>query len=433
MRYQRPRGTQDILPDQIAEWRRVEEAFRDVCRRFCYQEIRTPIFEDTDLFIRSVGEETDIVSKEMYTFQDRGGRSLTLRPEGTAPVVRAFLENNLQGADRERIVKLFYIAPVFRYDRPQAGRYRQHHQAGVEALGSQAPALDAEVIHLALTFYAAVGIKEVRVLLNSVGCPVCRPAYVQLLRSWLAARASRLCADCVRRHETNPLRVLDCKEPECATLVGQAPKMLDALCPECAEHFAGVKAHLDLLSIGYEIEPRIVRGLDYYTKTAFEFVSTGLGAQDAIGGGGRYDGLVEQCGGPPTPGVGLGMGVERVLLVRQGLGLAVQPPAPWVCVVAMDDEAWPDAFRLVRELREGRFAADADHRRRSANAQMRWAARTGCMFAVFVGSAFLRGRDVSASGDWSVNIKDLRTGQDYLNLPRSQLEDWLVASGADGR
>ena len=286
MKYKRPRGTQDILPDQAAEWQFAEATFRWLCELYGYREIRTPLFEDTDLFVRSVGEETDIVSKEMYTFTDRGGRSLTLRPEGTAPVVRAFIENNLQGADRNRIVKLYYIAPVFRYDRPQAGRYRQHHQAGVEALGSSSPAIDAEVIALAMAFYRQMGIENAQLLLNSVGCPVCRPQYIEQLRKFLAENLEHLCADCRRRYETNPLRVLDCKNESCQPVLAQAPKMLDYLCEECSVHFSAVQEHLKALDIAYTIEPRIVRGLDYYTKTAFEFVSAGLGAQDAIGGGG---------------------------------------------------------------------------------------------------------------------------------------------------
>ncbi|MGD9518858.1 MAG: histidine--tRNA ligase [Armatimonadota bacterium] len=404
MRYQRPRGTQDILPDQMPEWLLAENTFRRLCHSFGYGEIRTPIFEDTDLFVRSVGEDTDIVSKEMYTFEDRGGRSLTLRPEGTAPVVRAFIEDNLQGPDRERIVKLCYIAPIFRYDRPQAGRYRQHHQAGVEALGSMAPGLDAEVIHLAMTLYTALGITKVSLLINSVGCPVCRPVYVVKLREFLAGSREELCDDCRRRYETNTLRVLDCKVESCRRLTDGAPKQVDELCDECAEHFAAVQEHLKVLGIGFELQPRIVRGLDYYTKTAFEFVSTGLGSQDAIGGGGRYDGLVEQCGGPPTPAVGLGIGLERVLLARRALGQAAsQEPREGVFVVAVGDEAWLPAFALSGELRAAGITADLDYRRRSLRAQMRHADAAGFRWAAILGEEEL------AKG--TVALRDLASGE----------------------
>ncbi len=417
MRYKRPRGTQDILPDQIPEWRLAEDTFREICRRFRYSEIRTPIFEDTDLFIRSVGEETDIVSKEMYTFTDRGGRSLTLRPEGTAPVIRAFLENNLQGQDRQRLVKLFYIAPVFRYDRPQAGRYRQHHQAGAEAIGSQNPAVDAEVIHLALTFYRAMGIEQVRLLLNSVGCPKCRPVYIQKLREFLAAHLDELCEDCRRRYERNPLRVLDCKNEGCRTALKDAPVMLDLLCDECAEHFAGVKQHLDALGIGYEIDPHIVRGLDYYTKTAFEFVSVGLGAQDAIGGGGRYDGLVEECGGPPTPGVGFGIGIERVLLVRQALGLvADERPREGVLVVALGPEQWLEGYKLTARLREAGVAAEIDYRQRSLRAQLRFADSGGFKWAAILGE------DELTAGE--VTVRDMDTGEQQ-RVKIDKLAEWI--------
>jgi len=412
LRYKRPRGTQDVLPDQVPEWRLAEETFRRIADSFGYAEIRTPIFEDTELFIRSVGAETDIVSKEMYTFHDRGGRSLTLRPEGTAPVVRAFLENNLQGTDRGKVVKLFYIAPVFRYDRPQAGRYRQHHQAGIEALGSSSPALDAEVMHLAWVFYNALGLEKPALLLNSVGCPVCRPAYIEKLRGYLAGRVGELCADCQRRYEANALRILDCKNPTCRTATEEAPRMIDALCPECAAHFAEVREALETIGIPYRLEPRIVRGLDYYTKTAFEFVASGLGAQDALGGGGRYDGLVEACGGPPTPAVGLGIGLERVLLARQALGLSVNaPPRRGVFVVGLGQAAVRWAVGFCARLRVAGVRADLDYRSRSLRAQLRYADATGFRYAAIVGDEELsRGevtiRDLQAASQETVQVDE---------------------------
>ncbi|MCD6361823.1 MAG: histidine--tRNA ligase [Armatimonadetes bacterium] len=386
MKYRRPKGTFDILPDDAPRWRAVESAFRDICARYGYGEIRTPIFEDTDLFIRSVGEETDIVSKEMYTFEDKGGRSQTLRAEGTAPTVRAFIEENLQGQDPERLVRLYYLAPIFRYDRPQAGRYRQHHQAGIEALGSMNPAVDAEIIDLALVFYRALGIEGTRLLINSVGCPRCAPAYVETLKAALSQHADELCGDCRRRLETNPLRVLDCKKETCREITAAAPTMLDALCDECAEHFAGFRRSLDTLGIAYEIDPRIVRGLDYYTKTAFELRHDALGAQDSIGGGGRYDGLVEQCGGKPTPGVGMGMGIERILLVREALGVTdTAPEREGVFVVTLGDEAWEPGYRLVHDLRAAGLHADIDYRRRSMRAQLRHADKEGFARAIIIG------------------------------------------------
>jgi histidyl-tRNA synthetase len=404
MRYQRPKGTQDILPDVAPRWRMVESTFRDVCRRYDFGEIRTPIFEDTDLFVRSVGAETDIVAKEMYTFEDKGGRSQTLRAEGTAPTVRAFLEENLQGQDRERLVKLYYIAPIFRQDKPQAGRYRQHHQAGIEAIGSPEPAVDAEVISLALTFFEELGIKGTRLLINSVGCPACAPTLVDELKASVADSVSAMCRDCQRRYETNTLRLLDCKNEVCRQVTDGAPKMLDLLCGECEAHFDGLREHLEALDIAYEIDPRIVRGLDYYTKTAFEFRHDALGAQDSIGGGGRYDGLVEQCGGPSIPGVGLGTGIERILLVREALGLTdEEQPREGSFIVAIGDEAWLPAYRLLHDLRRAGVKAEIDYRRRSMRAQMRYADAQGYLNAVLIGG------DEIAKG--VATVRDMLSGE----------------------
>jgi histidyl-tRNA synthetase len=414
MKYRRPRGLQDILPDKVAQWRLAEGTFREVCRRYRYEEIRTPIFEETELFTRAVGEETDIVSKEMYTFEDRSGHSLTLRAEGTAPTIRAYLENNLRGQDRERLVRLFYIGPIFRYDRPQAGRYRQHHQCGLEALGSANPAVDAEVIDLALSFYAALGIKNVELRLNSVGCPQCAPEYTKALQDHVRPRLEEMCEDCRRRFDANPLRMLDCKVERCREITDGAPKMTDVLCEDCAQHFAAVQRHLDTLGIAFTLDPRIVRGLDYYTKTAFEFkVSVGLGAQDVIGGGGRYDGLVEQCGGPATPGVGIGMGLERILLVREALGLlAEEDLRHGVLVVTLGDAAWEAGVRLVSELRDADIEADLDYRQRSMKSQLRFADNERFAQAVIVGE------DELARG--VVALRDLATSEQQ-EVARNQL------------
>jgi histidyl-tRNA synthetase len=409
MRYHRPRGVNDITPAEVGRWQRAEAAYRALCRAYRYEEIRTPLFEQTELFLRAVGEETDIVSKEMYTFEDRGGRSLTLRPEGTAPVVRAFLEDNLQGQDRERLVKLFYIAPIFRYDRPQAGRYRQHHQCGAEALGSQNPAVDAEIISLALGFFQALGINQVKLLLNSVGCPACRPQHLERLKAQVAPRLTEMCEDCQRRYAENPLRLLDCKSPTCREITAGAPSAVELLCPECAEHFLGVQSALQSLEIPFTLEPRIVRGLDYYTKTAFEFTAPGLGAsQDSIGGGGRYDGLVEQCGGPPTPAVGIGIGLERVLIAQQAAlsgsaGILPAPEREGVLIVALTDASWPPALSLCEHLRSLGTPAELDYRRRSLRAQLRFADAENFRYAAIIGE-----EEVNQD---SVTWRDLETGE----------------------
>ena len=414
MKYTRPRGLQDILPDKVARWQHAESTFRETCHRYRYQEIRTPIFEDTNLFTRAVGEETDIVSKEMYTFEDRSGHSLTLRAEGTAPAVRAYIENNLWGQDRERLVKLYYIGPIFRYDRPQAGRYRQHHQCGIEAIGSANPAVDAEVIDLALGFYGALGIGEVELRLNSVGCPDCAPGYLEALKEAVRPHIGEMCGDCQRRFDANPMRILDCKNEVCKSVTEQAPKMLSILCDDCSRHFSGVCRHLAALRIEYVIDPRIVRGLDYYTKTAFEFKATGLGAQDSIGGGGRYDGLVEQCGGRATPGVGLGMGLERILLVRESMESGEETtPRHGTMIVALGERAWDQGVELAGALRDAGLEVDLDYRQRSLRAQLRAADADGFAHAVILGDDELdRGvatlRDMESSEQTEVPLEQLQ-------------------------
>lgn len=416
------RGTRDLLPPETALWNRIEATARAVFARYNFGEIRTPVFEDTALFARGVGEETDIVSKEMYTFEDRSGHSLTLRAEGTAPTIRAYLENNLRGQDRERLVKLYYIGPIFRYDRPQAGRYRQHHQCGLEALGSANPAVDAEVICLAMSFYRALGIEQVELRLNSVGCPACAPAYAQALREAVRPRLAELCDDCSRRFDTNPLRLLDCKVETCKAIMDGAPMMLEMLCEECGTHFAAVQGHLKALGVPYVIDPRIVRGLDYYTKTAFEFRAAGLGAQDSIGGGGRYDGLVEQCGGPPTPGVGIGMGLERILLVRQASGLAdVAPARSGVLVVTLGEPAWEEGLRVAASLRDAGLEADLDYRRRSLKAQLRFAHSEGFAWAVILGEEELS-RGV-------VSLRNMDNSEQTEVAREGLLETLMVAMG----
>jgi histidyl-tRNA synthetase len=392
-----------VLPGDAREWQFAEARFREVCRRYGYEEVRTPAFEHTELFVRSVGEETDIVRKEMYTFEDRSGRSLTLRAEGTAPTVRAYIEHTLGGRD-SGLVKVYYIAPIFRYDRPQKGRYRQHHQCGMEAIGSRDPALDAEIIDVALAWWRELGIGGCRVLLNSVGCEQCRPAYREKLRAAIAPLLPQLCADCRRRYETNILRVLDCKEEQCRRATADVPLMLDHLCGECAEHFAGVREALEAMGVQYEISPRIVRGLDYYTKTAFEVAHDALGAQDVLGGGGRYDGLAEELGGKPAPGVGAGLGLERALLVRETLGLRVAGDEQGGCfVAALGAAARRKGLGLLTMLRQAGVRADIDHADRSLKAQLRYADAHGYPYVAILGE------DELARG--VVSLRHMDTGE----------------------
>src|SRR5882762_9433160 len=406
MKFQVPRGTRDILPGEVERWHWLEARAREAMSLHGYREVRTPLFEATDLFVRSVGESTDIVRKELYTFQDRKGRSLTLRPEGTAPLVRAYLEN--PDLRTESPTRLYYMGPMFRYERPQAGRYRQFWQIGAELLGSAKPEADAEMIDLFRAVMFDVGLKDVTVLVNSLGDAVCRPRYREAIREYFKKHEENLCGDCKERLSTNPLRILDCKVPSCAPVIAGAPSVLDSLCPECAEHFEAVKRALTGLGIRYEIAPRLVRGLDYYTRTVFEIHAAGLGAQSAVGGGGRYDQLVKDFGGPDTPAIGFSIGMERLLLSIGESG-APPPPGPDVCVIALQPGAQIEAQALARLLRgqledpETRkpLRVTVDVAGRSANAQMKWASKTGARWAVFVpkGADGYAVRDMAAGKD----------------------------------
>ncbi len=381
-RYQSVKGTRDILPEESRRWREVERRIRDAMRIYRYEEIRTPVFEETALFVRSIGEETDIVGKEMYTFRDKGETSLTLRPEMTASVVRAYVQHHL--AEQAPLAKLYYIAPMFRQERPQAGRLRQFHQFGMESIGSGDPACDAEIIALAARIYRSLDL-PFRIRLNSVGDERCRPAYRNALKEFLRSREGELSPDSRRRLETNVLRVLDSKEEADRRVAGEAPALADYLCDECAAHFSRVRAALDGLGIPYDVDHRLVRGLDYYTKTAFEFVSSSLGAQDALGGGGRYDALVEELGGRPTPAVGFAAGIERLLIVLEKAGFPFPSEAPLCYGIGLDAESRGRIFRTVQELREAGFAAEMDYLDRSFKAQMREANKLGARYAVIVG------------------------------------------------
>jgi len=409
--YVAPRGTNDVLPSESPKWEYVEDKFRKTCRLFGYKELRTPTFEYTDLFTRNLGETTDVVSKEMYTFQDRGGRSITLRPEGTAPAVRAYVQHNL-GASLP-VNKIYYIGRIFRYERPQAGRYREHTQLGIEALGSIDPAIDAEVISLAVCFYRNIGLEEFELKINSIGCPECRPKYRQALVDFAKDRLERLCPSCVRRYEQNPMRMLDCKEQNCQSALVDAPKLIDYLGPECKDHFEKVQSYLRDLDIPFVIDPKLVRGFDYYTKTAFEFVSGKLGAQNALGGGGRYDNLVEEIGGSPTPAVGFGLGLERLMLTLESLGIELPVEMGITAFIAsMGEKAHMAAVKLAYELRNKGVSVDMDYTGRSLKAQMKIADKLGAKYAIILGEDELARqaatvRNMASSEQRTVSLSEL--------------------------
>ena len=400
------KGTHDILPDEIPAWHRIERAAHDLFRRYGYREIRTPVFEDTELFARGIGAETDIVSKEMYTFPDRDGSSLTLRPEATAGIVRSVIENNLMNADPA--LKVYALGPMFRRERPQKGRYRQFHQVDVEAFGIKAPSIDVEIIEMALAYLEACGLVQWELVINSVGDAKCRPAYVETLRTALRRHAERLCADCQRRIETNPLRVLDCKVPEDQPIIETLPKISDHLCPDCRDHFAEVTRELDLLGVPYQRSHRLVRGLDYYVRTTFEVVSRDLGAQNSILGGGRYDGLVLDLGGPDIPGIGFALGMERLVMT---IPPQHAEPRCAVFLAPLAAGALDHALRLQRELRDARVTVLMDHEGRGLKAQMKRADKLGARYVAIMGE------DELARQQWTV--RDMKEStQETLSLDR---------------
>lgn len=378
------RGTQDILPEDAYKWNYMESVIRQLCGSYGYGEIRTPMFEATELFQRGIGDTTDVVTKEMYTFTDRGGRSITLRPENTASAVRAYLEHKLYGD--QQVHKLFYIGSMFRYDRPQAGRYREFHQFGVEVLGADSPAADAEAISLAYNLFQKLGLKDLVLHVNSIGCSKCRPVYRQKLIEYFHEREESLCDVCKERLEKNPLRVLDCKEEGCREASKDAPKITDYLCEECQAKFEALQKYLTALGISYELDPQLVRGLDYYTNTAFEIQYTPLGAQSAICGGGRYDGLVEEIGGPHTPSVGFAVGLERLLLALEMQNLIPAPVKPrHVYIAALGDNAVAEGLKIQQQLRAEGVRADMDLQGRSLKGQMKQAGRSGADYTVIIG------------------------------------------------
>jgi len=398
-----PRGTQDVLPEEVYKWRHVEHVARSVARDFGFMEIRFPTFEHTELFLRGVGDTTDVVQKEMYTFLDKGGRSVSLRPEGTASVVRSYLEHSLYAGGLP--VKVFYIAPNFRYEKPQAGRLREHHQFGVECFGAQGPEADAEVIGLAAVYIARLGLRQVSLELNSIGCPECRPRFHDALRAYFQARESELCGTCKDRLSRNPLRILDCKNEVCAQIAKDAPVVTDYLCADCGAHLADVTRYLAAMGISCRLNPRIVRGLDYYTRTVFEFVSAQIGAQGTILGGGRYDGLVSALGGSPTAGLGFGSGIERMLLTMEAEGAAIPEPAGFdLFVAALGGAADEAAQVLVHALRQRGVSAQRDLTGRGLKAQMKYANRIRARYSMVLGENEL------ATG--TANLKDMSTGKE---------------------
>jgi histidyl-tRNA synthetase len=398
-----PKGTYDVLPDDQPLRRWVVGTAEKVFERYGYRRVDTPAFEETRLFSRGVGESTDIVRKEMYTFDDLGGRSMTLRPEGTAPVARAYVEHGMHTLSQP--VKLYYHSPMFRYESPQAGRYRQHHQLGIEAIGSEAPELDAEVIGVLAALYRELGLKDIDLRINSMGCPACRPAYSKVLRDFLTAHAGEFCRECNERAQLNPLRVYDCKVESCRSALLEAPRLPDHLCEACAEHHQRVQHCLDMQRIAYSSDHTLVRGMDYYTRTTFEFVSSLLGAQSGVGGGGRYDHLIEAIGGPPVTGVGFGTGMERILLAISRSGIKGPPgDHPDVYLVALTSEAREEVFALAHELRVLGIGADLDYMARSGKGQMKQAGRSGARYAFIVGEQEI--------ADHSVTVRHLQSGDE---------------------
>ena len=409
-----PKGANDIMSDAIGQWNYIEEVIRNLMTVYNYEEIRTPIFEHTELFLRGIGDTTDIVDKEMYTFLDKGNRSVTLRPEGTASVARAFVEHHMYA--NHLPAKYYYMGPMFRYSRPQAGRYRQFHQFGVEVLGSVDPNLDGEVIGLAMDFFNRLGIEDLTLLINSVGCPKCRPLHKEALKRYLEPRFNELCPTCQNRYDKNPLRIFDCKSETCQEIIAGAPTITDCLCEECEEHFEGVKTYLELLYIPYEIDEKMVRGLDYYTKTAFEIIVGGIGAQSSIGGGGRYDGLVQEIGGPDVPGIGFAIGLERVLLTLAAQNVPIKNKVrPNVFVAVLDTELVPQGIELVAVLRENNIPASLDVMGRKFKAQFKYANKIEATHVITVGEDEVR--------DALYPLKDMDTGEEEKQTLLSIIEE----------
>ena len=416
------KGTQDILPANSNKNRFVEQTMLDIAEKFGYREIRTPVFEHTELFSRGVGDTTDVVQKEMYTFEDQGGRSVTLRPEGTAGAVRAFLEHGLFNEPLPQ--KMSYLTSCYRYEKPQAGRLREFHQFGVECLGTESAAADAELISLANQIFAFFDVRDIQLEINSIGCPECRKTYHAALKSFFEGKKNELCPTCLDRLERNPMRILDCKNPECAEIAADAPKVLDYICDDCAAHFENVKRHLDVMNIPYVVNPTIVRGLDYYTRTVFEFVSKSIGAQGTVCGGGRYDGLAEELGGARTPSLGFALGLERFMLLLDSQGIDLPSgERPVLFIATMGDAALLKAVEIVSSLREDGVEAHYDISGRSLKAQMKFANKLGVRYTVVLGETELESGTVSLKNMESGECKDIS-----LDSFSDSFQDYLIHS-----
>ena len=406
-----PKGTKDIMPSQVYKWHYVEKKFAEICDRFGFKEIRTPVFEHTELFTRGVGDTTDIVQKEMYTFNDHGNRSITLKPEGTSPAVRAFVEHK-QYAEVQP-TKLYYVTPCYRYEKPQSGRLREFHQFGIEIFGTSSMLADADVICLGHDFLKEMGITDIELRINSVGCPNCRKKHREALREYLKPRYDELCDTCKSRYETNPMRIIDCKSEICQEIVKDAPMMIDFLCDDCKKAFEDVQKDLDAMGIEYVIDPRIVRGLDYYTKTAFEFVTTKIGAQGTVCGGGRYDNLIEEVGGPSTPGVGFGLGIERLLMLMDACGYEIPEPEPVDAFIAvMGDAATAFGLKLIRQLRLAGVKAEMDTLQRNIKGQFKYADRLNAKYTIVIGDNELAEgvvsvKEMATSDQKQVKVEDV--------------------------
>lgn len=420
------KGTKDVLPNESYKNQYIEATCLGVAENFGYKEMRTPVFEHTELFQRGVGDTTDVVQKEMYTFDDKGGRSITLRPEGTAGAARAFLENGLSNEALPQ--KICYLISCYRYEKPQAGRLREFHQFGIECFGATSPLADAEMISLAKQIFDELGVKDLHLELNSIGCPECRAEYHKALKEYFSQYKDKLCDTCNDRLERNPMRILDCKSPVCSEIAKGAPVVLDYLCDECREHFQKVKSYLDAANIEYIVNPQIVRGLDYYTKTVFEFVSDAIGSQGTVCGGGRYDGLLEELGGQHTPSLGFAMGLERLQLVMEAQGCNFpEPSRPDLFIVAMGEKATLKAVEIAKDMRDEGFSVVYDLNGRSLRAQMKYADKLGAKFNVVIGDNEVKNKVVTlknmATGESSEINLDTFVNGFYSVSMESQLKD----------
>ncbi|MBR0308131.1 MAG: histidine--tRNA ligase [Mogibacterium sp.] len=410
-----PKGTRDMLPQDAYKWHFIENEFAKICAEYGFKEIRTPVFEATELFNRGVGDTTDIVQKEMYTFNDMGGRSITLKPEGTSPAVRAFVESNMYAETQP--TKVFYNTACYRYEKPQAGRLREFHQFGIENFGTHSMLADAEIIALGSDFLERMGVTDIELHISSVGCRKCRPVYRKALQDYLRPHYDCLCDTCKSRFDKNPMRILDCKSSEDKELCKGAPMMLDYLCEDCKKDFEDLKSYLDAMGIKYVTDPSIVRGLDYYTKTAFEFITTKIGAQGTVCGGGRYDHLIEEVGGPDMPGVGFGLGKERLLLTMEACGSEIAPDGgPRVFIAYIGDDARAYSAGLLHELRSAGIRAEMDTRERNLKGQMKYANKLGAEYTVVIGD------DEVASGE--LTLKNMETSE-QTKVRREDLADAL--------